>query len=256
MRKRWRICIAERELAMWRHTRKYIFQNEFSFFSSGHYSSISIGWSVYPDSFQPGHREGPATVINALPCRHGGRMSLGGLLPLRGTPPWYFTNVTRQRRDWSWSLRCSQRVMSLPGMIQPASDSATAVRDHASGGGAYCSCTYKWLQLCYANSGSGDISESPPPAVIANPRRPPLAYLALQTVPRDDSFSWRNLTLASHLNTLQAVSPLPPSTNKAARVIHLFSPRSQSLQLGWFVYQYVFSPRPQSSERERERFSI
>lgn len=34
-------------------------------------ASRSTG-SVYPDSSQPGHREGPATVINALPCRHGG----------------------------------------------------------------------------------------------------------------------------------------------------------------------------------------
>lgn len=34
--------------------------------------SISIGWTVYPVSLQPGHREGPANVINALPCRRGG----------------------------------------------------------------------------------------------------------------------------------------------------------------------------------------
>lgn len=34
-------------------------------------ASLSLQ-SVYSDSFQPGHREGPVAVINALPRRHGG----------------------------------------------------------------------------------------------------------------------------------------------------------------------------------------
>ena len=88
------------------------------FFSPRLNSGTSVGWSVCPDSFKPGHREGLAAVINALSCRHGG----GCLSAL--SPPWYFTNVTRQQRDWWWSLCCSQRVKS---MLQPASVSMTAV---------------------------------------------------------------------------------------------------------------------------------
>lgn len=33
--------------------------------------SISLGWSVYPDSSPPGHRDHPAGMINALLCCTG-----------------------------------------------------------------------------------------------------------------------------------------------------------------------------------------
>lgn len=37
------------------------------------------------------------------------------------------------------------------------------------------------------------------------------------------------------------------------RVSRLFFPCVESSQLGWFVYRYVFSPWPQSSEREKKK---
>ena len=141
------------------------------------------------------------------------RMSLGGLLPLSSTPPWYFTNVTRQWRDGLWSLCCSQRVMSLPGMIQPASNSATAVGSiwavavhivtvHTSG------------YSCVMLNRSSDISESPPPAVISNSQSA-VCIFSVEYSASGWLFLQRNLTLevlscpnkASHLNTLQAISP-------------------------------------------------
>lgn len=67
MRKLWQLCVARRELPLFAN----VVGHQQGIFSRRN-SSISIGWSVYPDSFQPGHREGPATVINTLPCRHGG----------------------------------------------------------------------------------------------------------------------------------------------------------------------------------------
>ena len=67
MRKRWQLCAAKREQALFAN----VMGHQLGIFS-WHNSSISIGWSVYPDSFQPGHREVSANVINALPCRHGG----------------------------------------------------------------------------------------------------------------------------------------------------------------------------------------
>lgn len=67
MRKLWQLFVAKRKLAIFAdmvgHKQRIFSQRN---------SSISVGWSVYNDSFQPGRREGPATVINALPCRHGG----------------------------------------------------------------------------------------------------------------------------------------------------------------------------------------
>lgn len=67
MRKLWQLCAAKSKLLLFANVVGHKQR-----FSSRHNSSISIDSSVYPDHFQPGHREGPATVINALPCRHGG----------------------------------------------------------------------------------------------------------------------------------------------------------------------------------------
>lgn len=67
MRKLWQLCVAKTELALI----ACVVGHQLGFFSQ-HNSSVSIGWSVYPDSFQPGHTEGPTTVINALPRCHGG----------------------------------------------------------------------------------------------------------------------------------------------------------------------------------------
>lgn len=58
--------------------------------------SISICSSVYTDSLQPGHGEGPASVINALPRRHGGGCLSVVYFSFPVLLPDIFANVTRQ----------------------------------------------------------------------------------------------------------------------------------------------------------------
>lgn len=66
MRNLWQLCVAKQKMAFSAN----VLGHQQGIFSQC-YTTVSIGWSVYPDSFQLGHREGPAAVINALPCRHG-----------------------------------------------------------------------------------------------------------------------------------------------------------------------------------------
>lgn len=113
--------------------------------------SISIGWSVYPDSLQAGRREGPATVINALPCRHGGRC-LSAVSP--SCFPVLLPDISLMWLDNkeidSDHYAALKRVMSRPSVIQPASNSTAAVgKEHVSAAIAYWYCTYKRPPLCY-----------------------------------------------------------------------------------------------------------
>lgn len=59
-------------------------------------SSISFSSSVYTASLQPGHGEGPASVINALPRRHGGGCLSVVYFSFPVLLPDIFANVTRQ----------------------------------------------------------------------------------------------------------------------------------------------------------------
>lgn len=67
MRKLWPSVLGKREVPPFASAAG---QQQGSF--SRHNSGVCIGWSVCPGSPQPGRTQGPATVINALPCRHAG----------------------------------------------------------------------------------------------------------------------------------------------------------------------------------------
>ncbi len=77
-----------------------------------------------------------------------------------------------------------------------------------SSGGAYCDCTYEWLQLCYVKPEPVTFLNHLPLLLSQTPEAL-FAYLVLNAVPRDGSFQLRNLTreALSRLNKGIGFSP-------------------------------------------------